>query len=364
MKLLYFIQIVFVYAYTNTGAWFPVISISEISDKKPFSIKICYDDYVVWKNGNSWSMVKDVCPHKLAPLSQGRISEDNNIECPYHGQQFNGNGDCVKIPQSNKMPPYTNGVQAIKTHLFNDLLWGFFPCKETQRDDIFPETYYPVLNTLKEPFFIRDFPYSVDMLLDNFMDPAHIPFAHHGLQGRRSDGSPIPMTLEKSDMNNIEVSYTDKINGKIRNAKVAYNRPAYYYATDAGQKFLNILIAPIMAGKSRIFFSPPFKGPPKVIVHYLSNAFFNTDIWIHNAEYQLRTRKREYKLGTTSDFSTSLFRKWYNTSGLEDSEFFKLPEHLPEPLPPDKQFDPVNDHNKYCKTCSKYHKWGKRLKII
>ena len=168
MKLLYFIQIVFVYAYTNTGAWFPVISISQISDKKPFStlfpyttlfrspfsIKICYDDYVVWKNGNSWSMVKDVCPHKLAPLSQGRISEDNNIECPYHGQQFNGNGDCVKIPQSNKMPPYTNGVQAIKTHLFNDLLWGFFPCKETQRDDIFPETYYPVLNTLKEPFFI------------------------------------------------------------------------------------------------------------------------------------------------------------------------------------------------------------------
>ena len=101
MKLLYFIKIVFVYSYTNTGAWFPVISISEISDKKPFSIKICYDDYVVWKNGNSWSMVKDVCPHKLAPLSQGRISEDNNIECPYHGQQFNGNGDCVKIPQSN-----------------------------------------------------------------------------------------------------------------------------------------------------------------------------------------------------------------------------------------------------------------------
>ena len=145
---------------------------------------------------------------------------------------------------------------------------------------------------------------------------------------------------------------------------MAYNRPAYYYATDAGQKFLNMFIAPVKAGKSRIFFSPPFKGPPKVIVHYLSNAFFNTDIWIHNAEYQLRMKKQKYILSTTSDISTSLFRKWYKTSGLEDSEFFKLPEYLPEPLPPDKQFDPVNDHNKYCKTCSKYHKWGKRLKII
>ena len=83
------------------------------------------------------------------------------------------------------------------------------------------------------------------------------------------------------------------------------------------------------------------------VVHYFSNTFFNTDIWIHNAEYQLRTRKLEYKLSTSSDISTRLFRKWYKTSGLEDSEFFKLPEHLPEPLPPDKQFDPVYDHNKY-----------------
>ena len=364
MKLL-IILLNSVYSF-NHGAWFPVICVSEISQKKPFPIQLCYDDYVVWKNGNSWSMVKDVCPHKLAPLSQGRISENNNIECPYHGQQFDGNGKCVKIPQleNDKKIPVSNCVKAIKTHLVNDILWGFIPCEENQSENILPEEYYPILKTFKEPFFVRDFPYSVDMLLDNFMDPAHIPFAHHGLQGHRSDGSPIPMSLTKNDTNTIEVSFIDKINGKTRNGLLAYNRPAYYYAMDGDKKFLNIFMCPVKAGKCRIFFPPPFKGLPKFLIHHFCNKFFNTDIWLHNAEYQLRTKNQKYKISTNSDISTGLFRKWYKTSGLEDSEFFQLPNHLPEPLPPDKQFDPVNDHNKYCKTCSKYYKLRKRLKLI
>ena len=365
--LLLFIGIVCTYSY-NSGAWFPVVSMSEISDKKPFPIQICYDDYVIWKDGNSWSMVKDVCPHKLAPLSQGRISEDNNIECPYHGQQFDGNGKCVKIPQleNDKKIPVSNCVKAIKTHLINDVLWGFFECKENQSENVLPEKYYPILKTLKNPFYIRDFPYSVDMLLDNFMDPAHLPFAHHGLQGQREDGSPIPMSLEKSDDNYIGVSYSDKIDGVKRVGTVEFNRPSYFCATINNKNFLNIFVIPVKAGRCRLFLASKFSvsGVSKCIAHQRLNKFFNTDIWLHNAEYQLRTKNQKYKMSTTSDIGTILFRNWYKTSGLENSQFFKLPEHLPEPLPPDKQFDPVNDHNKYCKTCSKYYKLRKRLKLV
>ncbi len=360
--LLVIIKILSVYSY-NTGAWFPVISVSEISDKKPFPINICYDEYVVWKSGDSWSIVKDVCPHKLAPLSQGRINENNNIECPYHGQEFNGNGKCVKIPQleSGKEPPQSNCVKAIKTHLFNDVLWGFFECKENQKDSVLPEEYYPILKTLKDPFFIRDLPYSVDMALDNFMDPAHVPFAHHGLQGYREQAAPYPMSLEKSDNDSIEVSFQNGRDGVKRS--VGFNRPSYFCAKANNKELISLFAVPVKAGKCRVFIVPK-TGVPKFIIHRFLNKFLNTDLWIQNAEYQLRTKKYKYKLSTSSDISTSLFRKWYKTSGLEDSEFFQLPDSLPEPLPPDKQFDPINDHNRYCKTCSKYHKWGKRLKII
>ena len=42
---------------------------------------------------------------------------------------------------------------------------------------------------------MRDLPYSFDFLVENFMDPAHIPYAHHSLQASRDDGSPIPMQI-------------------------------------------------------------------------------------------------------------------------------------------------------------------------
>ena len=42
--------------------------------------------------------------------------------------------------------------------------------------------------------YTRDLPYGWDTLLENIVDPAHIPFAHHGLQGKRDDAIAINMT--------------------------------------------------------------------------------------------------------------------------------------------------------------------------
>ena len=121
---------------------------------------------------------------------------------------------------------------------------------------------------------------------------------------------------------------------------VKFTRPGYYH-NENGKGVIIIFIVPVKVGKCRVFIPPP-TGVPKLMAHQFLNNLLNSDLWIQNAEYQLRMKKQKYILSTTSDISTSLFRKWYKTYGLEDSEFFKLPEHLPEPLPPDKQFDPVN----------------------
>jgi len=43
--------------------------------------------------------------------------------------------------------------------------------------------------------YTRDLPYGWDTLLENIVDPSHIPFAHHGLQGKRSDAIPINMSV-------------------------------------------------------------------------------------------------------------------------------------------------------------------------
>ena len=41
-----------------------------------------------------------MCPHRLAPLSEGRIDQWGRLQCVYHGWCFNGSGDCKFIPQA------------------------------------------------------------------------------------------------------------------------------------------------------------------------------------------------------------------------------------------------------------------------
>ena len=75
----------------ENGAWLPVASINSISQgmpmQTPVRIEIAGVKYAVWNTGHSeWSVVSDICAHRKAPLSQGRIDPITNcIECPYHG---------------------------------------------------------------------------------------------------------------------------------------------------------------------------------------------------------------------------------------------------------------------------------------
>ena len=44
--------------------------------------------------------INNRCPHRLAPLSEGRIEPaDGSLYCNYHGWRFDGQGACRGIPQ-------------------------------------------------------------------------------------------------------------------------------------------------------------------------------------------------------------------------------------------------------------------------
>jgi len=45
----------------------------------------------------------DRCPHRLAPLSRGRLVGDA-LECGYHGIAFADDGRCIRIPGQEAIP--------------------------------------------------------------------------------------------------------------------------------------------------------------------------------------------------------------------------------------------------------------------
>src|SRR5207249_12144176 len=46
--------------------------------------------------------LRDVCPHRAAPLSAGRFARETSgavsVACPYHGWRFGADGRCLAIP--------------------------------------------------------------------------------------------------------------------------------------------------------------------------------------------------------------------------------------------------------------------------
>ena len=92
------------------------------------------------------------------------------------------------------------------------------------------------------------------------MDPAHIPFAHHSLQGTRDDGSPIEMTVGANNFTHVEATFIDICRGKQRDGVLSFQRPSlYHFRTRANETAeykpnLLIYIAPVEAGKCRVVF--------------------------------------------------------------------------------------------------------------
>jgi nitrite reductase/ring-hydroxylating ferredoxin subunit len=46
-------------------------------------------------DGARWRAFEDRCPHRLAPLSEGRVEADGTLLCAYHAWRFDGGGACT-----------------------------------------------------------------------------------------------------------------------------------------------------------------------------------------------------------------------------------------------------------------------------
>ena len=82
--------------------WYPVAYLRDLDRRRPSAFTLLEQDLVLWwdQASGSWRAFADVCPHRLVPLSEGRINEAGQLECPYHGWCFDGEGRCTLIPQA------------------------------------------------------------------------------------------------------------------------------------------------------------------------------------------------------------------------------------------------------------------------
>ena len=79
-------------------SWYVVGESNKVKTNEPFKATVWSKDYVIWRTSdNRIHALEDVCPHKGSALSIGSIHNDN-IVCPYHGYEFNNNGNLTVVP--------------------------------------------------------------------------------------------------------------------------------------------------------------------------------------------------------------------------------------------------------------------------
>ena len=183
-----------------TKQWYPVAVIDSLDATRPHSIQLLGKNLVLWRDDSeTWRCFEDACPHRLAPLSEGRVEKDGTLLCAYHAWRFDGEGKCDRIPQSKDAETeakHRNHAKACAivypTQVRQELVWVWAESGEEALTE--SGTRSPALvsdlegdrsQAVANGWTFRDLPYGWDFFMENVADPAHVPVAHHGLVGNR-----------------------------------------------------------------------------------------------------------------------------------------------------------------------------------
>ena len=95
---------------TLLDGWYAVAPAGAAS---PTQLRIGGARLVLVRLDGSWSAFSDACPHRLAPLSAGRVvpgPDGERLQCPYHGWEFGADGRCLRIPSMADGSPVPSGA--------------------------------------------------------------------------------------------------------------------------------------------------------------------------------------------------------------------------------------------------------------
>lgn len=360
------------------AAWYPVAFLRDLDPKHLTRFTLLEEDLVIWwdRQGQQWRAMADRCPHRLAPLSEGRIAEDGLLECPYHGWAFTGEGACDRIPQlpegRSSQTSARACVRSYPTAEHQGLLF-VYPGEAA----LAAQTPVPTVDPIEEDpedwvigDIFRDLPYDALTLLENVLDSSHVPFTHHKSVGNRSTASPVELEVLESDRQGFTGFWAaGPRKGTLGSQHTRFLAPALMWhdltSKQFGRTLTVVYVTPIAKGRCRVFARFPFKFAsarfrtlfklvPRWYSHLGQNAVLEDDqIFLHWQERYFEQAggsaevARAFYLPTRADRFVLEFHRWIQT----------YQAHLfpgqPLPLPKTNLdlLDRYHSHTEHCPTC-------------
>ncbi len=162
--------------------WYAVLDSSEV-ESRPVGLTRMGERLVFWRdNSGRVSCLKDMCVHRGAALSIGKVVE-GRLQCPFHGFEYDASGRVCKIPAYGsryKVPERfkVSGYAVHEAHGFIFIYWG----------DEMPQTEPRFFEDLDSSFtygrFEEAWGVHYSRAIENQLDVVHLPFVHATTIGR------------------------------------------------------------------------------------------------------------------------------------------------------------------------------------
>lgn len=242
--------------------------------------------------------------------------------------------------------------------------------------------------------FTRIVPYDFELLMENLLDPAHFPFAHHGSTplANRKDGAPVFMRPAEPSLSTashaafykghtrkemIRLELLDKCSG------ICFRFPSEKEGVSDGHFFS--FGCPVRDGVSRILaislFQGRLSGHAKSsildfitkhfpwVIHLNQLAILDGDnVFLHGQDRQLREKgnwtRQIYYTPTSSDAMVLEFRQWLATEG-GGGPFYEIRKTKPfQALYKEDILERFHSHTAECPLCQKGLKFLNRVATV
>ena len=213
--------------------WHPVARSVEVTEA-PRRVWLVGEPWVAVRLAGEAVVLADRCPHRLAPLSEGRVVDDL-LQCAYHGWRFGRDGGCAAVPSlgaepGRALPPRAHarapfGVVERYGLVFVAIDEPLVPLPEL---DVFdedrmadPESRYVEMGPYEGP-------YGAGQLIDNQIDASHFAILHRETFGNDAAAELPPFEVVRSE-HGFAVDFDVPISARNDPAAAAGIRPVEQY---------------------------------------------------------------------------------------------------------------------------------------
>ena len=180
--------------------WYVAAESTDVIQGAPKRTRMLGFDFALFRDSTGKVIcLSDVCAHRGASLSAGKCDHDA-LACPFHGWQFNGEGQCISIPAlGDTRVPKRARVDSYPTHEVYGWIWVFLgDLPEDERPPV-PELLPECLDTehWRTTRMVVEAPVNWTKFEENSLDTAHLSFVHKAF-GNRMDPKATIVPIERT----------------------------------------------------------------------------------------------------------------------------------------------------------------------